>query len=99
MFKRGAGVEMDIPLGRVHLRVIIYLYMKHRSYGDGKATFTELRKISRSHTSVLNGVLEELKEYGLVVEIRPNKRKRLFYLTEDGIKLATLVAKLMEKNK
>lgn len=92
-------MDVEIPLGRVHLRVILYLYIKEKATGDGRALFSELRKIARSHTHVLNGVLEELKEYNIIIEVHPDKKKRVFYLTDNGKKLAEVIDNLMKKNK
>lgn len=68
-------------MGKNHIAIILALYLK------GEMIFTEIRRLVKGGYDYAEGLLYDLKRWGLVTETRAG-RKRIFKLTARGRALA-----------
>jgi len=71
-----------LRMGRNHIAVLIKLALK------GEMLFTEIRKLTQGPYHYTEGILLDLKQWGLIEE-RRSGRKRIFKLTEKGKEIAS----------
>jgi len=76
-----------LRMGRNHIAVLIKLGIK------GEMLFTEIRKLTQGPYHYTEGILLDLKRWGLIKEERAG-RKRIFKLTEKGKEIASFYLRL-----